>query len=245
MQAGSEPGFSPRDVEPELRNRAEFSHALQEAYPPVLREAGIGGRAVFWVRVDDRGGVTDVRVFESSGNEQIDAAAMRALRAARFSPAEHEGRPVAVWIALPVTMSPSTAAPRPERVVEVSPAPQAAASGEALPPPPSGPLAQSPAFTPREVEPELRNRTEFGQAMERAYPAALKDAGVGGRVLLWVFVTETGEVGNVRLFQSSGSEQLDAAAAETMRIARFSPAMNRGSPVPVWISMPVVFQTTQ
>jgi TonB family protein len=117
-----------------------------------------------------------------------------------------------------------------------------------LPPPPSGQgvdLSEQPAFTPREVEPELRNRTEFGRALERAYPAMLKDAGIGGRVLLWVFVKEDGSVGNVRVYESSGQPQLDAAAEKVMReTAKFSPALNREQKVPVWVALPVTFQTT-
>lgn len=117
-----------------------------------------------------------------------------------------------------------------------------------LPPPPTGrgvDLSEQPAFTPREVEPELRNRTEFGRALERAYPPMLKDAGIGGRVLLWVFVTESGSVGNIKIQESSGYEQLDQAAERVMReTAKFSPALNREQRVPVWIALPVTFQTT-
>lgn len=117
-----------------------------------------------------------------------------------------------------------------------------------LPPPPSGQgvdLSEQPAFTPREVEPELSNRTEFARALERAYPAMLKDAGIGGRVLLWVFVTEQGTVGNVRVYESSGQPQLDAAAEKVMReAAKFRPALNREQRVPVWVALPVTFQTT-
>lgn len=116
-----------------------------------------------------------------------------------------------------------------------------------LPPPPSGrgvDLSEQPAFTPREVEPTLRNRTEFGRALERAYPAMLKDAGIGGKVTLWVFVTENGTVGNVRIFESSGYDQLDQAAEKVMReTAQFSPALNREQKVPVWVALPVTFQT--
>lgn len=115
-----------------------------------------------------------------------------------------------------------------------------------LPPPPTGrgvDISEQPAFTPREVEPNLRNRAAFGRALERAYPAALKDAGIGGTVLLWVFVTEDGSVGNVRVQNSSGYPQLDAAAERVMReTAEFSPALNRDQRVPVWIALPVTFQ---
>jgi TonB family protein len=116
-----------------------------------------------------------------------------------------------------------------------------------LPPPPSGrgvDVSDQPTFTPFEVRPELRNRAAFGQALERRYPPMLKDAGIGGTVVLWVFITETGAVQNTRVVESSGYEQLDNVAETLMReIAQFSPALNRDTQVPVWIQMPVTFQT--
>jgi TonB family protein len=116
-----------------------------------------------------------------------------------------------------------------------------------LPPPPTGQgvdVSENPVFTPREVEPELKNRPEFGRLLERRYPPMLRDAGVGGTVLLWVYVDESGRARNTRVTQSSGYEQLDALAQELMlEAARFFPALNRDQKVPVWIQMPVTFET--
>lgn len=116
-----------------------------------------------------------------------------------------------------------------------------------LPPPPTGSgvnISDQPTFTPFEVRPELRNRAAYGQALERRYPPMLKDAGIGGQVLLWVFINEQGDVTNTRIVNSSGYEQLDAVAEELMRdVAEFSPALNRDQRVPVWIQIPVTFQT--
>ena len=94
-----------------------------------------------------------------------------------------------------------------------------------LPPPPLGQtnVSDQPAFTPHEVKPELRNRTEFARALERRYPPLLRDAGIGGTVLLWVRLDETGEVLDTRLITSSGHDSLDQLAQELMReTARFS-----------------------
>ena len=115
-----------------------------------------------------------------------------------------------------------------------------------LPPPPTGQgvdVSDQPTFTPYEVKPELRNRSEFGRLLERRYPAMLKDAGIGGTVVLWVFINEQGAVQNTRVTQSSGYEQLDQVAQEVMKEAQFTPALNRDQRVPVWIQLPVTFQT--
>jgi protein TonB len=116
-----------------------------------------------------------------------------------------------------------------------------------LPPPPTNAsveISEQPVFTPMEIRPELRNRTEFTQALERRYPPMLKDAGIGGTVNVWVFIDERGEVQNTRVNQTSGYPQLDEVAESLMReVADFSPAINRDQNVPVWISIPVTFQT--
>jgi TonB family protein len=116
-----------------------------------------------------------------------------------------------------------------------------------LPPPPTGSgvnVADQPTFTPFEVRPELRNRAQYGQALERRYPPMLKDAGIGGTVTLWVYIDEQGNVQNTRVVTSSGYDQLDRVAEDVMReVAQFSPALNRDQRVPVWIQIPVTFQT--
>lgn len=115
-----------------------------------------------------------------------------------------------------------------------------------LPPPPLGQtnVSDQPAFTPYEVKPELRNRSEFARELERGYPSMLREAGIGGTVLLWVRIDETGAVRETRLITSSGHDSLDRLAQDLMReTARFSPALNRDQRVPVWIQLPVTFQT--
>ncbi len=115
-----------------------------------------------------------------------------------------------------------------------------------LPPPPTGSgvdVSNNPTFTPYEVKPELRNRAEFGRLIERRYPPMLRDAGIGGTVTLWVFIDESGTVRNTRVTNSSGYDQLDEAARAAMSEARFTPALNRDQRVPVWIQLPVTFQT--
>jgi TonB family protein len=116
-----------------------------------------------------------------------------------------------------------------------------------LPPPPTGTgvsVSDQPTFTPYEVRPELRNRNAYGQALQRQYPPMLRDAGIGGTVTLWVFINEQGAVENTRIVNSSGYEQLDQVADQVMRdVAQFSPALNRDQQVPVWIQIPVTFQT--
>lgn len=103
-------------------------------------------------------------------------------------------------------------------------------------------LASGPQFTPFTVAPKIANRVEVIEAMEREYPPLLRDAGIGGTVRVYFFITETGRVGERRIDVSSGHEALDRAALNVAEVYRFSPALNRDQLVPVWVSFPITFR---
>ena len=92
------------------------------------------------------------------------------------------------------------------------------------------------------VRPEIRNRNAVMTAMERAYPPILRDAGIGGQVVVWFFISEEGQVLDKRVSQSSGHTQLDDAAVEVADVYQFTPALNRDQKVKVWIQIPITFQ---
>jgi TonB family protein len=98
-----------------------------------------------------------------------------------------------------------------------------------------------PAFTPFTTCPELKNRRQVQEELVRGYPSHLRDAGVGGKTTLWAFIDTTGAVVDLVAQQSSGSRELDEAAERLAWKLEFTPALNRGRRVPVWVSIPVVF----
>lgn len=115
---------------------------------------------------------------------------------------------------------------------------------ESLPPPPSRGegTGDGPAFTPYEVAPEMRNPAELQRLLERAYPSALRDAGVGGTTHVWLHIDENGNVIDTRVSESSGQERLDQAAMSVMDQVTFTPALNRDEQVPVWVQFPVTWR---
>jgi TonB family protein len=100
----------------------------------------------------------------------------------------------------------------------------------------------NPSFTPMTVRPQLTNVEEVQRVLMREYPAVLRDAGIGGAPVLWLFIGTNGVVENTRVYESSGFEALDAAAANVAAVMRFSPAYNRDQIVPVWVQIPIRFQ---
>ena len=114
---------------------------------------------------------------------------------------------------------------------------------ENLPPPPSDEarLGDQPVFTPMTVRPEIKDRRAALRIVERNYPKLLKDAGIGGKVNVWVFIDANGAVQNSQVQQSSGNSALDDAALKSAQDFTFTPALNRDKRVPVWISIPITF----
>jgi protein TonB len=114
---------------------------------------------------------------------------------------------------------------------------------ENLPPPPSDAsrLGDQPVFTPYTVKPEVKNRREALRIVERNYPKLLKDAGIGGTVVVWVFIDTNGIVKNAQVQKGSGNSALDDAALKSAQEFEFTPALNRDKRVPVWVQIPITF----
>lgn len=99
------PRFTPFTVRPELRNRAEIARALERNYPPLLRDAGIGGETRVWFFIDENGRVQKTQINKSSGYEALDKAALTVAEQMQFSPALNRDKKVPVWVAIPIVFS--------------------------------------------------------------------------------------------------------------------------------------------
>lgn len=96
--AVEEPEVTPFEVAPELQNPREVQTRLQAAYPDRLKEEGIGGEVVLWIRVDEEGRIRESRVAEPSEHPAFHEAARRVVASMEFSPARSGGEPKAVWV---------------------------------------------------------------------------------------------------------------------------------------------------
>ena len=102
-------------------------------------------------------------------------------------------------------------------------------------------LSQSSQSVAHTVKPQLLNLDEVAAAIEKEYPALLRDAGVGGTVTVHLFVETTGEIANALVKESSRHIALDEVALQVGRVARFSPAMNNDEVVAVWIPLHITY----
>lgn len=91
-------------VLPRPTNLDELRVALQANYPPALRAASVGAVVEVRFRVDVRGVPRDLTVTRST-HPEFDVPTLESVRVLRFAPAEVDGKPVPVWVVLPIQWS--------------------------------------------------------------------------------------------------------------------------------------------
>ena len=90
-------------VLPQIRNRSEVERVLRNNYPPILRDAGVAGRVTVTMIIDEEGKVEPGSVsVVSATNDGFRDASVRAAERFRFRPAQLDGRPVSVIVAVPI-----------------------------------------------------------------------------------------------------------------------------------------------
>ena len=92
QEAGSDAAPLPEE---RVSRSARLAAAMSPAYPPGARSQEVEGDVVLAIVVASTGAVIDARVLEAAGYG-FDQEALRAVRTARFVPAERDGRRVAV-----------------------------------------------------------------------------------------------------------------------------------------------------
>lgn len=93
--------FVPYDEPPQpIGGFAAIQSKLQ--YPEIARKAGVEGRVMVHVQIDENGNVSNTKILVSLGNNGCDEAAVQAIRSVKWKPAMQRDRPVKVWVAIPV-----------------------------------------------------------------------------------------------------------------------------------------------
>jgi TonB family protein len=231
--------------------------ALDRAYAPALRAAGVGGETLLWFFIDETGLPRYVRLDRTSGHDELDRAAVAVGRVMRFTPALNRDQAVPVWVKLPVVFDPGSSGaggPIPEGsgASAAGEAPgdviaelrrEARETGREREPAVAagGAVQEGPRFTPFTVRPELLDVEAVSEALEAAYPPLLREAGIGGSPVVWFFIDAGGVVRETRINRSSGHPALDEAALKVASVMGFTPARNGDDPVEVWVSLPITF----
>jgi TonB family protein len=88
---------------PSPTNTRDLLRQLERNYPPLLRDARVTGTVQVRMRVMEDGTVDAGSItVTSSSHEQFNDPTIRSVQRLRFRPAKVNGRPVKVWVELPI-----------------------------------------------------------------------------------------------------------------------------------------------
>jgi protein TonB len=108
-------------------------------------------------------------------------------------------------------------------------------------------VAQAQVYSPNELNelPRIDSPRQAMQAIERAYPPALRSRGIGGRVQVGFVVLPDGSVDpeSVRIINAERDE-FGQAATQAITEIKFKPGKKDGSPVAAQVVIPITFQVT-
>ena len=90
------------NISPVNAKKPQLIGKMDVKYPERMRKLEVEGLVVVGAALDEQGLVFDTRVMKSSGYEELDNAAVEALRNARFTPAMQGDKSLAVKISVPV-----------------------------------------------------------------------------------------------------------------------------------------------
>lgn len=93
-------------------------------------------------------------------------------------------------------------------------------------------------FIPVEVQPQF-DYSKLQKDIE--YPEMAKRAGIEGRVIVRVLITKEGKPKKT-IIEYSDSDMLNKAAVQAIMKQVFTPAIQNGQPVAVWVSIPINFK---
>lgn len=112
---------------------------------------------------------------------------------------------------------------------------------EAPPPPPKEDIEEEPTYfvAVEEMPAPIGGIKSIQEKI--VYPEIAKRAGVEGKVYILAFVNEQGEVTKAQVIKGIGAG-CDEAALNAVLKTRFTPGKQRGKPVKVQVSIPIIFR---
>ena len=213
--------------------KPKLLHSVKPVHPEEAIRDSLEGKVFLKFMVNVDGSVSDVRVLR--GAEVFHQAAIDAVSQFRYKPAEHNGKPVAVWMTQPVSFR--------------------------LPKQQTRQVSRSSWYVPRnssknfrivkgfsnegmtvfevEVEPKLLH------SVEPVYPEAALEDKVEGLVFLQCVVNIDGSVSDIAVMKSFNTierKEFQQAAIDAVSQYRFKPAEHNGKPVAVLIPHVVAFR---
>ena len=188
-------------------------------YPRDAAAEGIGGTVKLKVRVDIEGNVQETETIQDSGDDRLLNAAIEGLRNTGLVPGTIDGTPKEMWVRVEITFNPG---------------PIEGGDGAA-----AGDLNEDSVgeFVPVET-PARFDRAELARIL--VYPEEAKEEGLEGTVIVKVEVDKNGKPLQA-LVERSTEEIFEENAVKAAMSLTYTPAVQNGYPLKMWITFPISF----
>lgn len=205
----------------EVEKQAHPLTPISPAYPQLAQLAGIEGKVFLKILVDENGNAEKIEVLKSD-SETLDGAAIDAVKKTKFSPAIADNKPIKTWIVIPLLFKLTADK---QNAPIVSP----------------GVKAPSSINDPDINESvQVEKYPEMIESANPEYPEIAKRAGITGKVFVKVLVDKEGTPKKAIVIKSE-NELFNQSAFNAAMKTKFTPAMQGGKPIAVWIVLPYKF----
>ncbi len=190
-------------------------------YPEYARKSGVEGTVIVQAKIDTAGDVIDTHIMQSLAKGGCDEAAITAINAVKWKPAQKDGKLVTVWVSIPVRFKVKATTIDAKQPHDAE---------------------QAKTFVPYNDPPQPIGG--FAAIQENlVYPDLAQKAGIEGTVTVQARIDENGDVINTRILVPLGNSGCNEAAVAAIKSVKWKPAMQKDKPVAVWITVPVRFRS--
>jgi TonB family protein len=207
----------------ELKEYPKPIKPIQPEYPQIARLAGIEGKVFVEALISENGDVLETKIMKSD-HETLIGAAVAAIKTTKFSPGVNkEEKKVKAWVVIPMAFRLD------EKEKEADKAPQGAM-----------------AHVSDEAEPEMNaivaveKLPNMIEAAQPEYPVEAKKNNITGKSFVKVLVDKEGNVKKAVVIKSD-HELFNQPAIDAAMKSKFTPAIQGGKPIAVWIVLPYRF----
>lgn len=209
----------------ELKEYPKPISPIQPEYPQVAKLAGIEGKVYVEALISENGDVLDTKIMKSD-HETLIGAAVAAIKTTKFSPAvSQENKKVRAWVVIPIVFKLEEDKKELKAIT---------------------PVDNSKTDNEVELEPdintfqEVEKLPEMIEADKPVYPEEAKKNKITGKTFVKVLIDKNGNAKKAVVIKSE-HELFNQPAIDAAMKSKFTPAMQGGNPIAVWIVLPYRF----
>ncbi|MDP2035847.1 MAG: TonB family protein [Ignavibacteria bacterium] len=207
----------------ELKEYPKPINPIQPEYPQVAKLAGIEGKVYVEALISENGDVLEAKVLKSD-HETLNGASIAAIKATKFSPGiSNKGKKVKIAVVIPISFKLDD---KDKEAKFVSPGVRAPSYDETDP--------DIDAYIKVEKFPEMISPATPD------YPEEAKKNKITGKTFVKVLIDKEGNPKKAVVIKSQ-NELFNQPAVDAALKSKFTPALQGGKPIAVWIVLPYRF----